>query len=278
VHRIEADAARIGTARRSDMHTRRTILLIVATLVVAALGGAAVLVAWLGWAVAAAVVVVAIAAAAVTYRLVVQPWHHRYGATAAEVAAAMEGDDLLGPAAPSTTRAITIGAPPERVWPWLVQLGFGRAGWYSYDWVDNDGRPSATTILPEHQHLAVGDLIAMMPGVGFEVRSLAPARSIVSQAPDGMTWSLGLTPVGPARTRLVSRFRAAPSHGLGPRLWMLLADPGAFVMERRMLAGIKARVEAAAGAPGYRAAAEERDGVATAGSVGVPGGRAARRG
>jgi hypothetical protein len=64
------------------------------------------------------------------------------GATDQEVRRAMPGDQLI-PDAASTTRAITITAPPEQVWPWLVQLGYGRAGWYSYDWIDNDGHPSA---------------------------------------------------------------------------------------------------------------------------------------
>jgi hypothetical protein len=89
------------------------------------------------------------------YRLWVQPWQHRWGATDEEVGAAMPGDDLI-PDAASTTRAISIAAPPEQVWPWLAQLGFGRAGWYSYDWIDNDGQPSADRIIPELQQLQVG--------------------------------------------------------------------------------------------------------------------------
>jgi hypothetical protein len=76
------------------------------------------------------------------YRVLVQPWQHRWGATDEDV-----------PDATSTTRAITIAAPPEQVWPWLVQLGYGRAGWYSYDWIDNDNLPSADRILPDHGQL-----------------------------------------------------------------------------------------------------------------------------
>jgi hypothetical protein len=77
----------------------------------------------------------------------------------------MPGDDLIADAA-SSTRAITIAAPPQQVWPWLVQLGYGRAGWYSYDWIDNDGQPSAGHIIPELQQLQVGDQILMAPGHG----------------------------------------------------------------------------------------------------------------
>jgi len=60
----------------------------------------------------------------------------------------MPGDDILGPGAGSTTRAVIIGAPASQVWPWLARLGYGKAGWYSYDWLDNDGRPSAGQIQP----------------------------------------------------------------------------------------------------------------------------------
>lgn len=81
----------------------------------------------------------------------------------------MPGDGILGPGAPSTTRAITISVPAGRVWPWLAQIGYGRAGWYSYDWLDNDGQPSATQIRPEWQQLYPGDQILMMPGSGFDV-------------------------------------------------------------------------------------------------------------
>jgi len=84
----------------------------------------------LGSVVVLGVVVIIVAA----YLGVVPPWQHRWGATAGEVARPMPGEGILGVHAPSTTRAITIGAPAHQVWPWLAQLGYGRAGWYSYDW------------------------------------------------------------------------------------------------------------------------------------------------
>ena len=95
----------------------------------------------LGIAAAAAVV------GAISYRWVVQPWHSRWGATDDEGARWMPGDELLGEAS-STTRGVTIAAAPIEVWPWLLQIGYGKAGWYSYDWIDNDGRPSADRIMP----------------------------------------------------------------------------------------------------------------------------------
>src|SRR4051812_11491507 len=82
-------------------------------------------------------------------------WHRRWGATPDEVAGAMPGDDLLERAHFVATRAVTIDAPASDVWPWLVQVGFGRAGFYSYDLVDNLGRPSAQEVLDQFQHPVV---------------------------------------------------------------------------------------------------------------------------
>ena len=119
----------------------------------------------------------------------------------------MPGDELI-PGARSATRAITIDATPEEVWPWLVQIGFGKAGWYSYDWIDNDFKPSADRIIPEYQDLEVGDKILMMPRMGFVVQSVDDDRSIVSVLEDGSTsWCLGLYPDRRGGTRLVSRWR-----------------------------------------------------------------------
>jgi hypothetical protein len=89
-------------------------------------------------------------------------WHLRWGATPEEVSQAMPGDDLVPVSHFTATRAITAYAPPAQVWPWLVQAGYRRAGFYSYDLLDNLGRPSANTVLPEWQHPRVGDLAAPM--------------------------------------------------------------------------------------------------------------------
>ncbi len=113
----------------------------------------------------------------VVYITWIGPWHRRWGATPNEVAMAMPGDNLLPAPAGQTTRAVTIGAPPSAIWPWLVQIGYGRAGWYSYDRIDNDGRPSATRIVPELQELDAGDRIEMVPGMGPTVRWLDPPGS-----------------------------------------------------------------------------------------------------
>jgi hypothetical protein len=179
----------------------------------------------------------------VVYRLILQPWQHRWGATDEEVHRAMPGDDLL-PDASSTTRAITIVARPEQVWPWLVQLGYGRGGWYSYDWIDNDGRPSADRIVPELQQLQVGDQILMLPEMGPRVQEVQPDRYFVAGDHDGPSWCLALYPTADG-CRLVSRWRADWQMTLTNAFWILISDPGPFIMERKMLKGIKTRAERA---------------------------------
>ena len=119
----------------------------------------------------------------------------------------LPGDDLITGGG-SVTRAIGIEASAADVWPWLVQLGFGRAGWYSYDWIDNDGHPSADAIMPKYQNLEIGDKILMMPEMGFEVTSIDPERSIVGKLGDGTTsWCLAVSPQEDGSTRLLSRWR-----------------------------------------------------------------------
>ena len=199
----------------------------------------AVLFGWLGLAIGALGTIAVLLA----YRLWVQPWQHRWGATDEEVRRPMPGDDLL-PDATSTTRAITITAPPEQVWPWLAQLGYGRGGWYSYDWIDNDGRPSADRILPELQQLQVGDQILMLPGMGPRVREVEPNRSFVAGDQEGGIWCLALYPAE-GGCRLVSRWRVNWPLTPATAFWILLSDPGAFIMERKMLKGIRLRGEAA---------------------------------
>jgi hypothetical protein len=222
------------------MRTRLMIMGIVLAAVAAALGTIALLSTLFGWP-GLAIGVLGAAAVLVAYRLLLQPWQHRWGATDQEVHRAMPGDDLILDAA-STTRAITIAAPPEQVWPWLVQLGYGRGGWYSYDWIDNDGHPSADRIIPGLQRLTAGDLIAMLPGMGPRVRDLRLNRYLVAGDDNGGTWCLALHPDAPG-CRLISRWRVNWPLTPATALWILLSDPGAFIMERRMLKGIKARAE-----------------------------------
>ena len=171
-----------------------------------------------------------------------------WGATDEEAARRLPGDALLDDAAVVSTRAITIDAPPSAVWPWLVQMGSGRGGAYTYDWIENLfglGMHSADTIHPEWQNLAVGDVI---PGraslANMSVEMLEPERALVLRSEDGTwVWAFVLEDLG-GRTRLLSRNRVAmPYPSLGDRIGMAVMEPGSLVMERKMLRGIRSRAE-----------------------------------
>lgn len=187
-------------------------------------------------------VIVVLALVLVVYITRIGPWHRRWGATPSEATMTMPGDDLLPAGAGQTTRAVAIRAPPSEIWPWLVQIGYGRAGWYSYDRIDNDGRPSATRIVPELQDLQVGDRIEMVPGMGPTVRWMDPPRFLLCGGGRD-TWCLGLYLNDDGTTRLVSRWRQAWERGPATAFWLMISDPGAFVMERKMLLNLKARIE-----------------------------------
>lgn len=175
-------------------------------------------------------------------------WHLRWGATDAEVDSAMPGDDLLPRAAFDATRAVTIDASPGAVWPWLLQVGFGRAGFYSYDLLDNLGRPSADQIRDEWQEAAVGDWIPMSGNVtertAFRVHSFERPRWMLWTKPDS-SWSWRLEPRGDDRTRLITRLRCRYDWHDGPGLplTVLLMELADFPMMRRMLLGVKQRAE-----------------------------------
>ena len=123
----------------------------------------------------------AIAAATTAYAVVVRPWWRAWGVDPADAAIEFPGDDLVPNATVVESRGVEIDAPPEAVWPWLIQMGYNRAGWYSYDVIDMKGA-SVDRILPELQHLAVGDLVPNSPDTAFVVRSLEPGRALVLYA------------------------------------------------------------------------------------------------
>ena len=167
---------------------------------------------------------------------------------AAERAWRVEGDELLSDVHAQLTHAVTIHAPPIKVWPWLLQMGCQRAGWYSWDLLDNAGAKSADHIIPELQKLEVGDILPARPvgADGFKVLRITPERALIlgSITPDwDGTWAFVLEPVGDDRTRLVTRYRAAfpPSK----RMAMLVpafASVHAF-MEKKQLRTLKHHAE-----------------------------------
>jgi hypothetical protein len=190
----------------------------------------------------------ALAATAIAFALY-RRWHLRWGATADEVAASMPGDEFFPGAGFEATRAIRIDAPPEAVWPWLAQVGFGRAGFYSYDLLDNLGRRSAERIVPGLQALAVGDWIPMMAGrpterTAFRVRAFEEPRWMLWAKPDS-SWAWRLEPAGDGATRLVTRVRCRYSlrDFPGVLLTIPLLELADFPMMRRMLLGMKHRAE-----------------------------------
>ena len=183
------------------------------------------------------------------YVRIVRPWTKRWGATDEEVTRSMPGDDIVQRADYVATRAITIRATPEDVWPWLVQIGSGRAGWYSYDRLDNGGRPSATKVMPEYQALAIDELVPMIPGedVGVWVKEIEPGRRMLWWDHKGeYSWEWTLEPVAASSTRLVSRLRATYPPLLSTRtVYTVVATTGDIVMMRRCLLGIRDRAETA---------------------------------
>jgi hypothetical protein len=160
----------------------------------------------------------------------------------------IEGDDIVPDPRAQLTHATTIEAPPKGVWPWLLQMGCQRAGWYSWDILDNAGKRSAGRIIPALQHLKVGDVLPWRPAgaEGFKVLRMVPERALVlgSEAPDWSgTWAFVLEPVGPNRTRLVTRYRAAyPSSARMSFALPFLKAVHAF-MERKQLRTIRHNAE-----------------------------------
>jgi hypothetical protein len=172
-----------------------------------------------------------------------------WGAREDEVTAELPGDELLTDAGLVTTRAIAINAPPEAIWPWLAQLGSGRGGAYTYDWIENLlglNMHSASEILPEYQDIKVGDEFPLgLGGPVMRVEVLDPPRVLAFRTTDqNWVWSFTLLPDGKS-TRLISRNRIATKAlpRVGRLFYLLFMEPGSLVMERKMLLGIKQRAE-----------------------------------
>jgi len=187
----------------------------------------------------------AAAAAAVAYARYVRPWQLTWGATPNEVSRALPGDELVARPTFNATRAITIAAPPQEIWPWLVQVGVTRAGWYSYDILDNLGHRSARHIIPELQSLAPGDVVPMSPDgkQGMAVHSLDPPHSMIWGTPGDTTWVWQLDANPDGSTRLITRVRSR-YRWLSPFIaFSALLEFGDIWMMRKMLLNLRARAE-----------------------------------
>lgn len=205
------------------------------------------------------------AATLATLAMALRPWFLRWGATDEEVSRTWPGDEMAPMPASLATRAVTIHAPAEEVWPWIMQIGQDRGGFYSYTWLENLFRArihNADRILPECQSRKAGDTVWMTPkerygGKGcMRVARLDPGRAMVLVSPDDYEtvlktgvaplgiWSFILDPIDERTTRLIVGSRSGPKEGPGR---YLIFDPAHFIMERKMMLGIKERAETGAG-------------------------------
>lgn len=203
------------------------------------------------------------AIATALYATVGREWVRQWGSTEAERERQLPGDDVIPKAVYESTHAITIDAPAEAVWPWLVQMGQGRGGFYSYDWVERLGGldiESADRIIPELQSLGEGAIVRLAPNTALLATVVDPPQALVLRAirdveskeppspsdPGYFNWSWAFVveSVDTDRSRLIIRLRAdtdqtPPFNVLGPVVW----EPLHLLMERKMLRGIRDRAE-----------------------------------
>ena len=212
--------------------------------------------------------------AAAVYGVWVRPRLMRWGASDGEVAATYPGADLVPEGKRAATMAVTIAAPPEQVWPWLVQMGGDRGGWYSWDRLDNGGRPSATEVHPEWQDLALGDHVKYWtrngPVDAWEVaafepnrflglrgltdlrgRNLDPTQARPSAYIEGL-WGFQLTELPDNRTRLIiGGYQAFRPRWIERFVASWLYIPVVWIMQARMLAVLKQNIERVTNAPAH---------------------------
>jgi hypothetical protein len=199
--------------------------------------------------------------AAVAGLLIMRRWQLRWGATGPEAGAALAGDDLIAHPGLTATRAISIGAPAGQVWPWIAQLGQGRGGFYSYDFLENligCDIHSADRIGPEWQHVQAGDQVWLAPQVALAVAGVERGKSLVlrggvpmgnTRPPYDFTWAFVLNDAPGGATRLLVRER----YGYTQPWARALVEPVeivSFVMSQKMLRGIRDRAERSAARPG----------------------------
>ena len=180
------------------------------------------------------------------YFALIRPWQLRWGATDDEVKRIMSGDDIVREPSFNATRAVTIHASAKNIYPWIVQMGVTRAGWYSYDLLDNLGRPSAENILTEYQTIQVGDVIPMSPDgkQGMRVKDFSKNKWMLWWDGKGdSSWVWDIQPEGEADFRLVTRVRVK-YRLLSPAIaFNLLVEFFDIIMMRKCMLGIKRRAE-----------------------------------
>ncbi len=208
------------------------------------------------------------AGAVAAYWFIVKPWHNRWGATDEEVARTLPGDEFVPETKIVTTHAVTIAAKPAQVWPWLVQLGQGRGGFYSYDFIENAmglDIHTAKQVKPELQELKPGDIIPFSPeGQGMPVAILEKEKMLVLHTDSreasedqpqltlqpgdyvNASWGFYLEPLGENATRLIERWRADYNPNfVNNAFYNAFLEPGAFIMQQKMLRTLKELAESA---------------------------------
>lgn len=195
------------------------------------------------------------AAGAAAYAFAVRPWWRSWGVDPAATDLALPGDDLVPDPSVTETRSIEIGAPPDAVWPWLVQMGYNRAGWYSYDVVDMKGA-SVDAIVPELQQLAVGDMVPNAPDTAFEVKVVEPGRALVLFADEKLVQSQveaarAKKEAGEAVEETPANLKAAgkmmPSMPGFAASWAFVLEPLDEGRRTRLAERLRVRMEAPAG-------------------------------
>lgn len=191
---------------------------------------------------------------ALAYTRWVRPWHLRWGATGPELFELLPGDEFCRHPVIESTRAVTIDAPIDAVWPWLAQIGQGRGGFYSYTWFENlflTHMRNAGRIHPEWQHVAPGDSIRTHPLVAIPVAEVEAGHYLILGAHGRGSWAFVIKPMPGDRTRFVVRGRSGytfPDLKLRPLnalYWRGIYEPLHFIMERGMMLGLKQRAETA---------------------------------
>lgn len=219
----------------------------------------------------AQIILALLAVAAALFAFLIRPWYNSWGATKEAVAQSLPGDDLVAHPRLVSTRSIIIHAPADQVWPWLVQLGYGKAGWYNHDWINcgllgaryYEGRHSSSRILPQFQSLKVGDVVPLGPDSGWEVVRLEPNRLMVLTAwidlKSGRTVKADdpqpsasyvhssevyvLEELDDRTTRFTVRDRLDWDMGRANLVGYVM-EPGYFIQESAFMQGVKKRAEA----------------------------------
>jgi len=180
------------------------------------------------------------------YLLVLRPWQLKWGATDIEIKRTMPGDEIVARPTFNATRSVSINAIAENIYPWIIQMGVTRAGWYSYDLLDNLAKRSAEVILPEYQNIKIGDVVPLSPDgkQGMLVKEFKKNEWMLWWDKKGdSTWVWGIYPEGESTFRLITRVRVKYRFFSVAILFNLLIEFFDIWMMRKCMLGIKKRAE-----------------------------------